>query len=228
MIEEPARLRIARAPRRPDPAQVAALARFPAAVLVDAMFGDGAMEHAVAPLPGQEGRVCGPALVAGQGPGDILATLACVRMARPGDVVVAAAQGHRGCAAAGDRALGLLRNAGAAGFVTDGCLRDLEGLRAVGLPAWCTGLTPASPVVRGPGTVGLPAMVGGQRVAQGDVIVADADGVVVVPWDRLDAVAEAAARVMDAEAALDARVADGLAEVDAVEAMVAAGEVEWV
>jgi len=105
---------------------------------------------------------------------------------------------------------GMLRNAGAAGFVTDGPVRDYAGLVAAGLPIWCTGLTPASPYSKGPGRVGFPVQIGGQEVETGDMIVADRDGVVVVPFERIDAVIAALARIRELEAELDARVAAGL------------------
>ncbi|MEM7645145.1 MAG: RraA family protein [Pseudomonadota bacterium] len=229
MIEEPPRLRLAKDWRRPTDVQVAALSGYPTGFVLDAMFGAGAMSARVSPLPGNSARICGPALTVGNVAGDILGSLAALRFVQPGDVVVAAAQGHQGCAAGGDRLCGFFRNRNAAGFVTDGPLRDLEGLRAVGLPAWCTGLTPASPVVRGPATVGLPVQVGGQRIEMGDVIVADEDGVVVVPFERLDAVGAAVERVAEAERALDAEVTGGLDRVADIEAMIDAGDgVDWV
>lgn len=229
MIEEPPALRLARHRPMPDPALVEALRPHPTGFVLDAMMGAGAMSADVKPLPGLPHRLCGPALTVENPPGDILATLAALELLAPGQIVVAAAAGHRGCAAAGDRALGMMRNAGAAGFVTDGPLRDLDGLEAVGLPAFCTGLTPGSPVSRGPGTVGLPVVVGGVAVATGDVVVGDRDGVVVVPMARLAAVVEAVGRVAAAEAALDAEVAGGRRSVDAVRAMIEAGDdVAWV
>ncbi|MGB3554590.1 MAG: RraA family protein, partial [Jannaschia sp.] len=93
----------------------------------------------------------------------------------------------------------------------------------------CTGLTPGSPVARGPGTLGLPVLCGGQRVEQGDIIVADSDGVVVVPFEMIDAVAAAAERVAEAEHALDAQVADGLAEIGFIAEMLESEEeIDWV
>ncbi|SDZ26728.1 Regulator of RNase E activity RraA [Jannaschia faecimaris] len=229
MIEEPKTLRIARDLRRPTDAQIAAFQGQPTGFVLDAMMGAGAMSAAITPCPGLSAQACGPALVAGNRPGDLLATLASIHFAQAGDIVVAAAEGHQGCAAAGDRVMGMLKNAGAAGFVTDGPLRDLAGLQAVGLPAWCTGLTPGSPVARGPGTLGLPAYVGGQRVENGDMIVADADGVVVVPFAILDAVIAAVAKVAEAEHALDAEVADGLKSVGLIAEMLDSGEgIDWV
>jgi hypothetical protein len=75
----------------------------------------------------------------------------------------------------------MLKNRGVLAFVTDGLVRDLPGLLAVGLPVYCAGLTPNSPVRNGPGTVGLPVVVGGVHVEAGDIVVADQDGVVIVP-----------------------------------------------
>ncbi|TFL17975.1 RraA family protein [Jannaschia formosa] len=229
MIEEPKRLRIARDLRRPTDAQIAAFADMPTGFVADAMWGIGAMGGGIAPLPGLPYRVHGPALTAGNRPGDLLATLAAIHFVRLGDVVVAEAQGFLGCAAAGDRAMGMLANRGAAGFVTDGPLRDLDGLQLVGLPVWGRGLSPNSPVARGPGTVGLPVTVGGVRVGTGDMIVADRDGVVVVPFADLDPVIGRLKLVAAAELALDAEVAAGRAEIDLVSRLIAEGdEVEWV
>ena len=229
MIEEPKRLRIAREMPRPTDAQIDALRDMPTGFVVDAMMGAGAMSPEIKPLPGLPDRICGPALTAGNQPGDLLATLAAVHFVRPGDVVVAEAQGHRGCAAAGDRGAGFLRNRGAVGFVTDGAMRDLTGLERVGLPCFCTGLTPNSPVARGPGTLGLPVNVGGQRVGTGDMILGDRDGVVVVPLAMIDAVIAAAGKVAEAEYALDAEVEAGLKDVGLIAEMLESGEeIGWV
>lgn len=90
-------------------------------------------------------------------------------------------------------------------------MRDYAGITEIALPAFCTGLTPASPVVSGPGKVGTPVDIGGMRVETGDMIVADRDGVVVVPFDDIDQVIARLAKVTDMENALDQEVRDGLA-----------------
>ena len=107
-------------------------------------------------------------------------------------------------------ALGIAADRGA-GLVTDGPMRDYQGLVEVGLPAWCTGLTPGSPYCTGPGRAGLPITIGGQRVETGDMVVADRDGVVVVPFAQLDQIISRLASVKEMETSLDAEVADGLA-----------------
>lgn len=213
MIEEPPLMTIRRTRRRPSPAEIDAFRGVPTSFVADALGGAGTLSAAIRPLG--EGRdvepvAVGPALTVDCGPGDILALLAALKFIEPGDVVVAAVGGHQGCAAAGDRASGMMKNNGAAGFVTDGPMRDYAGLVAIGLPSWCTGLNPASPYAKGPGRVGFPVQIGGLEVETGDIVVADRDGVVVVPFEAIGETIAALARVRELEAALDAEVAEGL------------------
>lgn len=213
MIEEPPLLTIRRPTRRPTKAQIAAFQGVPSSFVVDAMYGDGAFPASIRALgDGRDYRcvAAGPALTVDTGPADILALIAALTEIRPGDVVVSAFGGHQGCAAAGDRATGMMKNCGAAGFVTDGPVRDYAGIVGVGLPVWCTGLTPGSPFGKGPGRVGFPVQIAGRTVDSGDMVVADRDGVVVVPFDRIDEVIAMLPRVQELETALDAEVHAGL------------------
>ncbi len=213
MIEEPSALTVKRNRRRPTDAQIAAFQGVPTSFVVDAMFGGGALAPEIRPIGDGRDVHCvaaGPALTAECGPADILATLAALKFIRPGDILVSSFAAHQGCAAAGDRAMGMLKNCGAAGFVTDGPVRDYAGLVDVGLPVWCSGLNPGSPFTVGPGKVGLPVQIGGRQVDSGDMIVADRDGVVVVPFDRIDEVVERLDTIKTLETELDAQVAAGL------------------
>ncbi|HWX71917.1 MAG TPA: RraA family protein, partial [Xanthobacteraceae bacterium] len=130
--------------------------------------------------------------------------------ARQGDIVVAATDAFTHTAIAGDLLLGMARNRGVAGFVTDGSVRDLAGVLAVGLPVYCAGLTANSAARNGPGTVGLPIVVGGVAVESGDILVGDRDGVVVVPLKQAQAVLAKLADVRAAEVSLEAKVKAGL------------------
>ena len=213
MIEEPPLLTIAGTMRRPDVSQIAAFQGVPTGFVVDALFGSGALSSDIQPIgAGRDVRcvAAGPALTANCGPADILATLASLNFIQTGDIVVSAFAGHQGCAAGGDRVIGMMKNNGAAGFVTDGPMRDYDGVINVGLPAWCTGLTPASPFANGPGAVGLPIQIGGREVETGDMISADRDGVVVVPFEQIDEVIARLALIHELEADLDSQVAKGL------------------
>ncbi len=219
MIEEPPLLTIKRELRRPSDAQIAAFQGVPTGYVVDALYGGGALDRAIQPIGAGRDIDCvaaGPALTVDCGPADIMATLAALRFIRPGDVAVIAFAGHQGCAAIGDRVSGMMKNCGAAGIVTDGPVRDYDGIVEVGLPVWCTGLTPASPFTNGPGKVGFAVQIGGQEVETGDMVVADRNGVVIVPFERIDDTIAAIERVTAAETGLDAAVADGLKIPDAI------------
>ncbi|SMX51137.1 RraA family protein [Actibacterium lipolyticum] len=224
MIEEPIRLTIRRNFARPTPAQVDAFRNLPTGFICDAMDGRGAMDTAIAPVgPDLPPHAVGVALVADNGPEEILATMGAVHIMQAGDMIVSAVRGGANCSAAGDQFMGMLKNKGAAGFVTDGPMRDYEGIAEVGLPAWCTGLNPNSPYSNGPGRVGFGAVVGGQTVNSGDIVVADVNGVVVVPFNRIEAVIAQLANVQAAEDALEAKVKSGAADMPLVEQMLADG-----
>ena len=94
----------------------------------------------------------GVALVANNGPEQILATMGAMHIMQPGNMIVSATRGCSNCSVAGDQFMGMLKNKGAAGFVTDGAMRDYEGIPTVGLPVWCNGLNPNSPYPTGRGS----------------------------------------------------------------------------
>jgi len=93
------------------------------------------------------------------------------------------------------------------------------GVLGVGLPVYCAGVTPNSPVRNGPGTVGLPVVIGGAAVESGDLVLGDRDGVVIVPRGQIGQVLERLADVRAAEAALEAKVKAGLQVPDFIQAI---------
>mgnify|MGYP001819534999 FL=1 len=227
MIEEPPILTIRQNFPRPTAAQLAAFRDVPTGFVCDAMRGQGALDCAIQPIGGGHGlanTAVGPALVAENGPAEILGTMAALHVLEPGDIVISAVHGHRGCSAVGDQFCGMLRNKGAAGFVTDGQVRDYDGIVETGLPVWCAGLSPNSPYSNGPARVGFGAEIGGRRVESGDLIVADRNGVVVVPFAEIDPVIERLTQVQALENALAEKVADGFCEMTRIEEMISSGQ----
>lgn len=210
MIDDAPRIRIADRLRRPHHEQVAALTGVPTGFLVDALYGAGALDYRIKPVVPEQAIFCGPAVTCNAGPADNLAVFAALDSLQKGDIIVAACAGHLGCAVTGDLLLGMARNSGAAGFVTDGCVRDIPGIRQVGIPCFAAGVTPNSPAREGPGTVGFPVVIAGVSVATGDIVAGDQDGVVVVPFEQIDVCIERLVRVRAAEAELDAKVKAGL------------------
>lgn len=231
MIEEPPLLTIQRPNNRPTVKQIEAFQGVATGFVVDALYGGGAFSMDIKPIGAGRDINCvaaGPALTANNGPADILATLASLNFALEGDIVVAAFDGFQGCAAAGDRVMGQMKNNGVAGFVTDGPMRDYPGLVEVGMPAWCTGLNPASPFAKGPGSVGTTIQIGGQQVETGDMIIADRDGVVVVPFAKIDEVLASLEHVKKLEAELDANVAAGQRTSGAIDQLLKSDQVRFV
>jgi 4-hydroxy-4-methyl-2-oxoglutarate aldolase len=216
MLDNPPLLTIHRNFRRPDPTLVARFLGAQTSHLVDAMDGRGALDWRIKPLDPMAATFAGPALTAFAYPADILALFGALQEAQPGDVIVMAHDGFTRTAIIGDIAAGLLRNKGVAAFVTDGLARDRAGIVATGLPLFCRGIVPNSPAMNGPGVVGAPVTLGGVHVRSGDVIVGDADGVVVVPQERLAVVLDRLALVRAAEARTEKLVRDGATMLDGV------------
>lgn len=226
MIEEPPMLQIRKGFKRPTAAQIAAFKAVPTGFVCDAMEGQGALCSSIRHIGGGRdlpAHAVGPALVADNGPAEILATMGALHVAQAGDIIVAAVHGHKNCSAAGDQFCGMMKNKGIAGFVTDGEVRDYDGIVETGLPVWCAGLSPNSPYSNGPGKVGFGAVAGGRHIESGDLIVADRNGVVVVPFAQIDAVITKLADVQALEAGLEEKVKSGFCQMAAIEEMLANG-----
>lgn len=210
MIEDPPILRIKRKFQRPTAKQVAALSNVATGFVVDCMNGRGAMQANVKPIVESEAVFCGVAVTCDCGPADNLAVFGALDICQPGDVLVLATDAFEATAVIGDLVLGMAKNSGAVALVTDGYVRDLVGIREVGLPCHAAGITPNSPARNGPGTAGLPITMASVHVNSGDIIIGDLDGVVVVPYEKIDDVTNTLQGVLAAEAELDARVKGGL------------------
>lgn len=219
MIKDPPLLTIRRDFQRPSAQDIAAFAGVPTGYAVDAMNGRGALDYRIKPLAPATSVMVGVAITCDCGPADNLALFGALAVAQPGDILVAATDGFTATAVTGDLLMGMAKNRGLKGLVTDGLVRDIVGILGVGLPVYCAGVTPNSPVRNGPGTVGLPVVLGGVTIESGDIVIGDGDGVVIVPRARIASVLERLAGVRTAEAALEAKVKAGLEVPDFVEAI---------
>jgi len=228
MIDNPPLLTIRRRIDRPERAVLEAFAGTPTGFIVDAMAGRGALDSRIKPLPGTPNRFVGTALTCLNGPADNLALAAAVSLCAPGDVLVAATDGFSGCSVVGDLLLGIAKNRGALGFVTDGVVRDVTDIQALGFPAFAAGVSPNSPARNGPGTVGLPVVCGGVPVTAGDIVVGDPDGVVIVPRVETGAVLAQLAIVRANEARMLKAVQGGLKEPGFMTAILASDRVRYI
>jgi len=209
MIENPPLLTIHRGHRRPDAALIEAFRGAMTSHLVDAMEGRGAVDWRIKPLDPANASFVGPALTAHAYPADFFGVAGAAMEARPGDVIMCTNEYYTGTAVIGDLAAGAMRNKGVAAFVTDGLARDRAGIVAAGLPLFAMGIVPNSPASSGPGQVGAPVVLGGVRVSSGDIVVGDADGVVVIPLAQADTVLARLRKVQAAEKAAEDSVKAG-------------------
>ena len=193
---------------RPPETLVNRLREMPTGWVVDANGRRGAVDYRVRPLT-RAMRFCGVALTVQSRPRDNLAPYAAIQYAKPGDVMVVATDTYEEASVAGDVLLGMAKNQGVCALVTDGLVRDIDGLNAVGIPVFARGLSPNSPHKDGPGKIGLPIYVGGVMVNAGDVVIGDQDGVVVVAREALESVLDALADVKAKEAKMEELVAKG-------------------
>ena len=132
--------------------------------------------------------LCGPALTCACAPEDNLAMHAALYQARPGAVLVCDGAGSRRCALFGELMATDAVNQGLAGLVVADPVRDIADIDGLGFPVWCTGTAPGQAAKATVISVGLPVVVGGALVSSGDQVIADRDGVVVVPaaeWPAL-------------------------------------------
>jgi 4-hydroxy-4-methyl-2-oxoglutarate aldolase len=210
MIEETPPLVFAPVGDRPPAEIVARFLDAPTSFIVDAMGGAGALDWRIRPIAG--GAFAGVALTCECAPADNLAFIAAIAESEPGDVLVAATGASTSAALTGDLLLGVARNRGVVGFVTDGLVRDTADLETLALPVYALGVTPNSPTRRGPGAVRGEIVCGGRTIASGDVIVADRDGVVVVPRARIAETLAALEGVKKMEADMLERVRKGARE----------------
>lgn len=144
------------------------------------------------PLKEGQPQIAGPAVTAFCWPGDNLMMHRALVLAQPGDVLVVVCQAELSGAQWGDLATRYALQKGLAGVVVQGCVRDVDQVRALGFPVWSTHIWPMHPDKSGHGFVNAPVVCEGVEVRPGDLIVADGDGVVCVPRDTAAQVVEAA------------------------------------
>jgi RraA family protein len=165
---------------RPAPVLIDAFREFESTDVSDMlnrMYTMGAAIHNVV----NDRPLVGPACTVKVFPGDNLMVHKALDVARPGDVVVVDTGGSMSAAVLGDLIANKAKHRGIAGFIIDGLVRDLPGIRECGLPLYARGVTPFGPLHRGPGEINYPISCGGIVVHPGDIVTADASGVTVVP-----------------------------------------------
>jgi len=204
-MEEQQSYRIVTRIDRPAKDQFCALHKTTTGNVCDAMGRLGAMDFTIKPLDSRM-KCIGTAVTVITRPCDNLLVYKALDLARPGDVIVVGTHGYTGSSVWGDITSSIAQQKKLAGMVTDGLVRDTQGILETGFPVFARGTTPNSPFKDGPGQINVPITCGGIRVDPGDVVVCDADGVVVIPQNII---AEVVSRALEI-AAEDARKTDAV------------------
>ncbi|GIF63825.1 4-carboxy-4-hydroxy-2-oxoadipate aldolase/oxaloacetate decarboxylase [Asanoa ishikariensis] len=198
---------------RADPAVIAALGDAGVATVHEAAGRVGLLGPAIQAR--QAGvTIAGSAITVSCHPGDNLMIHAAVEVCQAGDILVVTTTSPSTDGMFGDLLATSLTARGVLGLVIDAGVRDLASLRAMGFPVWSAAVHAQGTVKASPGSVNVPVVAAGRLVRPGDVVVADDDGVVVLPAPAGEAVAEAAAKRISNEEAKRATLAAGTLGVD--------------
>ncbi|HEY1011853.1 MAG TPA: RraA family protein [Herpetosiphonaceae bacterium] len=148
--------------------------------LADALAREQVMDRRIRPLWPNMPRIAGPAYTVRCAPGDNLMLHAAIYRARPGSVIVVEA-GDDQFAVAGGNVCAVAQRLGIAGFVIDGVIRDVAEARGIGFPVFARGVVPIPGRKEAVLPLNEPVSCGGVMVGPGDPVIADEEGIVVVP-----------------------------------------------
>lgn len=193
---------------RVAPELVSQASEFQAAILADVNGRRGALHGRVAALRPRM-KLAGPAFTVDVRPGDNLMIHAAIALARPGDVLVIDGKADQTAALMGTIMMTACKQRGLAGVVIDGAVRDSLEIDEMDYPVFAFGTNPNGPTKNIAGRIGHPVSVGGVTVRSGDLVVADADGVVVIERERVEALLPVARKKVEDETARIASIRQG-------------------
>jgi 4-hydroxy-4-methyl-2-oxoglutarate aldolase len=199
--------------RRAAPGVIARLEHLGVSTVHEAQGRSGLMHPCLRPV-WRGARIAGSAVTALIHPGDNWMIHVAVEMLTPGDVLVVACSGENTDGAFGDLLATSLKARGAKGVVLDVGCRDAQELAAMQFPVWSRAISARGTVKATLGSVNFPVVCADVRVVPGDVVVADDDGVVVVPRADAESVAQAGEEREKKEAANRAKLAAGALSLD--------------
>lgn len=186
----------------PDPEIVEQFKSIPASNTADVMARNCAMNPRIKLVSSPKAQMAaGPAFTVKARAGDNLALHAALNFCSEGDFIVVSNEEDDTRALMGEIMMAyLMCTKKVAGIVLDGPIRDIDEIGKWDFPVYCTGTTPGGPYKDGPGEINVPISCGGVSVNPGDIILADPDGVIVIPRRDAEVVLEDAKKFMAQDA----------------------------
>ncbi len=163
---------------RPSKGLVEKFRDIPVANICDNMGRIYCMDYTIKPF--NDVKLLGVALTVKAPLGDNLMFHKAIEMARPGDIIAVDGEGCMDHSLCGEIMYRTAKKKGIAGFLINGCIRDVEALNDLEFSVYAKGVQPKGPYKNGPGEINVPVAIGGQVVLPGDILVGDKDGVVVI------------------------------------------------
>lgn len=195
--------------RKVDEATIKAYRNLPVANVSDCMARMYAGGSKLRPIHDPKGILAGPALTVRSRPGDNLMLHHALDIAEPGDIIVVDAGGDLTTAIMGEIMAAIALKRGVAGIIIYGAIRDAEEIRRMGLPLYAMGITHRGPYKDGPGEVNTTIAIEGMVIEPGDLILADGDGVLSVPFAQTNRILVATQKKFAAEQVEIAQIAEG-------------------
>ena len=202
-------LRIMQPARRVSREMVEKYREIPAAVISDSMARLPAGGASVRPMHAGGTVLAGPAYTVKTRPGDNLFVHKAIDLAEPGDIIVVDAGGQLANAIVGEMMLTHAETRGIAGVIIYGAIRDYGHVKQHTFPVFAAGVTHRGPYQNGPGEVNVPIAIDGMVIEPGDLLIGDDDGIVCVPFDKVEEVYPPAFKRLEGENAQRERVRNG-------------------
>ena len=185
---------------RADAATIDALAALGSATVHEAMGRVGYAGARIRPIQ-QDAAISGSAITVLAAPGDNLMVHVAIEQSQAGDVIVVVPVTDSPFGFIGELMATQMQERGVRGYVTSGGVRDTAELRVMGFPVWTAHVSAQGTVKDTAGSVNVPVVLGGVIVNPGDIVVADDDGVTIVPRSRGSETLAAAVARAEKEAA---------------------------